>query len=179
MRQQLLQLSQAHLAAESQRLHAHLLARPEFQQAQHISIYLSMDECEPQTFALAEHALALGKAVYVPRCQKGTSVMDMVRVKELSGLARNKWGIAEPDSGEPAVDPRILDFVLVPGVAFDRFGGRCGHGKGYYDRYLARLSPNAFTCAICLSEQIIDLVPTTAQDAKPHLLLSPNGIEYP
>ncbi|KAJ2555707.1 hypothetical protein GGF44_002680 [Coemansia sp. RSA 1694] len=138
-----------------------------------------MDTCEAQTFALAEHALAAGKSLYVPRCRGPR--MDMVRVADtaaLAGLTRNAWGIAEPSDEDPAVDPKILDFVLVPGVAFDVNGNRCGHGRGYYDRYLAMLSPDAVACAICLTEQITDQVPTNEHDIKPHMLITPEGIQY-
>ncbi|KAJ2064593.1 hypothetical protein GGI17_000920 [Coemansia sp. S146] len=173
MHQRLLQLSTADLSAQSQKIQAHLLSHPTFQRAQHISIYLSMDSGEAQTYGLVDQALAAGKSVYVPRCRG--QQMDMVRITNLVGLKRNTWGIPEPSDTEPAVDPGTLDFILVPGVAFDATGNRCGHGKGYYDRYLKQ-SVNAVTCAICLSEQIVDNVPTGDHDFKPHILITPQGI---
>ncbi|KAJ2490711.1 hypothetical protein IWW37_002913 [Coemansia sp. RSA 2050] len=173
MRQRLLQLSAADLSSQSQLIQAHVLSLPAFQRAQHISIYLSMDSAEAQTYGLVEQALASGKSVYAPRCRG--QQMDMVRITDLQDLTPNAWGIPEPGDNEPAVDPSALDFILVPGLAFDKSRNRCGHGKGYYDRYL-RQSVNAATCAICLSEQIIDHVPTTEHDLKPQILVSPQGI---
>ncbi|WP_194847748.1 5-formyltetrahydrofolate cyclo-ligase [Candidatus Neptunochlamydia vexilliferae] len=64
-------------------------------------------------------------------------------VKDLDkGLVpHHKWKVFEPNP--ELCTPFPLDqisAVLVPGVGFDKKKGRIGFGKGYYDRFLARLS---------------------------------------
>jgi 5-formyltetrahydrofolate cyclo-ligase len=48
-------------------------------------------------------------------------------------LGTNFFGISEPDAAK-RIDPRRLDLVLTPLVAFDDRGVRIGVGRGYYDR---------------------------------------------
>ena len=48
-------------------------------------------------------------------------------------LGTNFFGILEPDRAR-RIDPRRLDLVLTPLVAFDDRGVRIGVGRGYYDR---------------------------------------------
>ena len=50
-----------------------------------------------------------------------------------TGLRENRLGILEPTRCT-YVDPRWLDVVLTPLVAFDDSGTRLGMGAGYYDR---------------------------------------------
>jgi 5-formyltetrahydrofolate cyclo-ligase len=51
-------------------------------------------------------------------------------------LIRGRLNIPEPSPDAPEVFPQVL---LVPPVAFDRFGYRIGYGAGFYDRTIPKL----------------------------------------
>ena len=86
------------------------------------------------------------------------------------------YGIEEP-TGEAFTDYAAIDFIVVPGVAFDAKGNRLGRGKGYYDRYFAerktvKLAGCAYGC------QITDKLPVDAWDIRMNLLCSESGIVW-
>lgn len=74
------------------------------------------------------------------------------------------YGIDEP-TGELFTDYAAIDFIAVPGVAFDRSGNRLGRGKGYYDRLLPRI-PSAYKAGICFPFQLVEEVPAEAFDIR-------------
>ena len=81
----------------------------------------------------------------------------------------DRHGIRAPRldaAGARSIWPRELDAVFVPARAFDRAGNRLGRGKGYYDRLLARLRPDARSGAIGVAyvEQIEETVPASTDD---------------
>lgn len=63
--------------------------------------------------------------------------LEHIFFEGLHQLKDNAWGIPEPQTGVPA-DPKLIDLVIVPLLAFTLNGHRVGYGKGYYDRFLAR-----------------------------------------
>lgn len=96
-----------------------------------------------------------------------SKIMDMLRlntIQEFEGLQKDSWGI--PSLAAETVDAHEnalgglglsfdsngsnrlsdtateggLDLMIVPGVAFDASMARLGHGAGFYDKFLTRLS---------------------------------------
>ena len=93
-------------------------------------------------------------------------------MRELSrDLKTGQFGIREPADACPLIPLNRLDFVLVPGVAFDLQGRRLGRGKGYYDRLLAEVRGK--TCGVAFDEQIVEELPLEPHDVLVNCILTP------
>ncbi len=69
-----------------------------------------------------------------------------------------------------------VDLAVVPGVAFDRRGGRLGHGRGYYDRLLAQMSPHCCFVGVAFSCQVLEQVVTLPHDMRMHKIVTQQGV---
>ena len=121
---------------------------------------------ELQTEDFLRRTLDLRKTLLLPRVNRETKSLDIYEVKDLErDLESGTWGIREPNPGicSPA-DIRAVDFVLVPGVAFDSRGGRLGYGAGFYDRLLANRPSQAWLVAGAFEIQMIEHVPMQERD---------------
>lgn len=70
----------------------------------------------------------------LPVCTQNTMTFHLV--DRNTQFKESSYGILEPINAA-IVDGNDIDVFLVPMVAFDENCNRMGHGKGYYDRYLA------------------------------------------
>ncbi len=85
-------------------------------------------------------------------------------------------GIPEPRSSLPRVDPADVDWVLVPGVAFDLAGRRLGYGGGYYDRLLPLLPRATPRIAGAFELQIVDAIPAAPHDLRIDAFATPSRL---
>jgi 5-formyltetrahydrofolate cyclo-ligase len=116
---------------------------------------------------LVEHLLARGKTVAIPRVDADAKMLVLHAVRDLDAdIVPGFRAIPEPRPSTPVIVPEVIDWVLVPGVAFDRRGGRIGYGGGYYDRLLPLCRHDAIRVAGAFDVQLVDEVPAAAHDAR-------------
>lgn len=80
--------------------------------------------------------------------------MENILFEDNDQLGNSKWGMLEPKNGV-RVNPQEIDMVLVPLLAFDKYGHRVGFGKGYYDKFLAACKPTCKKIGISFFEEVI------------------------
>jgi 5-formyltetrahydrofolate cyclo-ligase len=155
----------AHLrAAASRAIVAALTTRDDYAAARTLLLTLPFGS-EWDTRPLVAHARAQGKVVAVPRVNTATRMLDLGSVNDLErDVAPGYHGTPEPRAHCTPVEVAAIDWVLVPGVAFDLAGRRLGYGGGYYDRLLPSLRPDAARIAGALELQIVDRVPAAPHD---------------
>lgn len=150
----------------SLRVQRRFLASAWFKKALRISLYSSFQN-EVLTDEIFLKAVEAGKEVFFPKVAKGGRERHLAfhRVKRLDDLSPGSYEIPEPMEGEETVDPGCFDLIVVPGVAFDRSGGRIGFGKGYYDKALSGLGCPAV--ALAYEFQVVnEEIPVEPHDVK-------------
>ncbi len=118
---------------------------------------------------LITKTLEAGKKVYLPRVNSGESRLEFCPYTgDISDLIPGPFGILEPKTREIA--PEQINFITVPGLAFDLHGHRLGYGAGYYDRFLGA-SP-AFSAGVTFDIQTIDILPIAEHDIAVNIVVT-------
>ena len=143
-----------------------------FEQAGSIMAYAAIPP-EVDLSPVLEKILTAGKTLVLPRCEQD-GVMTARRIEDLSQLVPGAFGILEPKPETPVVAAAEIALILVPGLAFDRFGRRLGRGKGYYDRFLAAF--HGKTIGIC--GQLVQEIPVEQHDITMDAVAVDRGIIF-
>lgn len=163
---------QALAAGEKARLSLQIVERvqalPEWQAARHVALYFPLPS-EPDLLPLLS---AAGKTFYFPRIT--ATGLEVAACSDVASLAPGPLGTKEPVGA--AADPLIIDFALIPGLAFDGNGGRLGRGGGFYDRLLPVFSPQAFLTGVCFQCQKIAPLPLEPHDGLLHCLVTEEAV---
>jgi 5-formyltetrahydrofolate cyclo-ligase len=72
-------------------------------------------------------------------------------------IKKNKWNVPEPVDGIE-IDPKKIDVVFIPLLAFDNSGNRVGYGKGYYDKFLNSCKEDVIKIGLSFFEATPDII---------------------
>jgi 5-formyltetrahydrofolate cyclo-ligase len=148
-----------------------LMQQPLWVQANSVLLF-SPIQGEPDIWPLMESAIAEGKVVSLPRFLPKSGSYAACRVLDSKGdIQPGHFGIREPREHCPTVQLNQLDFVLVPGVAFDVRGCRLGRGRGFYDRLLTAV--RGTKCGVAFDQQIVSEIPVEPHDIQLDCILTP------
>jgi 5-formyltetrahydrofolate cyclo-ligase len=166
-----------------------LFSMPQYKSSRAIACFVSMPK-EFNTAPILEGIFRDGKDCFLPRVESiKERQMVLLRAESLASIAawpKTKWGIPEPPRDGPvlpeALEEDTVDLYVVPGLAFDRAGGRLGQGAGFYDRYLARALegrrarglPPPLLVGVTLDELLVEEVPCDAHDLRMDAVLFPS-----
>jgi len=146
---------------KSRRIFRKLFQATVFKKAEFVALYYGIaPEVETKSFL---KKILKDKKIYLPRIDLKKS-LSLCRVRSLSNdLKKGAYNIMEPKVSCERRPAGQMDVIILPGVAFDRKGGRLGRGGGYYDRLL-RGAGKALKIGLCFREQIVKKVPMNVCD---------------
>lgn len=114
------------------------------------------------------------KSVTISKSHFGSGEMSHFLLQENTVLKVSKYGIPEPESGIE-IDPKMIDVVFVPLLAFDSNGQRVGYGKGFYDRFLEKCRPDAIFIGLSFFE-VEDAFEADETDIPLHYCITPSKV---
>jgi 5-formyltetrahydrofolate cyclo-ligase len=119
---------------------------------------------EPDTDPLFARLAADGKRLLLPRVEDG----EIAVVDGGGPMVKSRIGVGEPQG--PALAFDVVEFVIVPGLAFTTDGRRLGYGGGFYDRFLPQLQ--VANAGVCFAEQLVDDLPFEPHDVRVQRVVS-------
>lgn len=152
-----------------------LMDAPCWRNARSVALYVAL-KGELSTDRLLDAAWKSGRVVWLPRVRpQEPGRMEFAACAGPEQLRPGPFGLREPKDALPGLGPEEAgrafrpDLLVLPGLAFDRRGGRLGFGGGYYDRFL----DSTLACprvGLCFAFQITSNLPLEQWDQRVHYL---------
>ena len=170
------ELSPQARAAEGSAIRERIQALSSFARARCVLVTLPF-RSEWDTRPLVDDALRAGKRVVVPRVDREARVLRLHAIGDTHrDIVAGYFGTPEPRPTLPIVEPADVEWVLVPGVAFDAQGRRLGYGAGFFDRLLPSIPDASPKIAGALHVQIVDEVPAGPLDHRVDAIATPTRL---
>ncbi len=171
----------AHLAlARGREAQQRLLGTDFWRDARSLALYVGIGD-EMPTDMLLRAAWDEGRQVWLPRVlSAGPGMMDFVCCSGPECLVPGPFGLRQPRASLPGADSAGFapDCMVLPGLAFDRAGGRLGYGGGYYDRFV-RDETHCLRVGLCFDFQLVESLPLDPWDRRVHCLCTEERLLCP
>ena len=191
-------LTREYIEYANEQICRNILGMQEYENAQAVFCFVGRKN-EIDTTNILKQVLSDGKKLLVPKCRpkveniekagassinNSTGIMDAFEITSLDQLEAGAYGILEPKESCTLVEPREIDFAVIPCMSCDAEGNRLGHGGGYYDRYLQLAEKQAKSLGmqfctrvvICRERMMMVKVPTEDTDQKMDYVVNENKI---
>ncbi len=165
-------LTTADVSTLSAQITEKLFSLRDIQSAKTVCTFISAFK-EPDTLRIIDGLIKNGKRIAVPITDTENISLSLSYIDGIHNLTRGAYGIYEPSVIKHA-HIEDADAVLVPGLAFDRHGGRMGFGKGYYDRLLENCK--CVKIGLCYDFQILSEIPSEPHDIRMDYIITENEI---
>lgn len=137
-----------------------LLRHPRIKSAKRILMYYSLPD-EVYTHEAIIQLANKGKEVFLPVVLDNFE-MELHKFSRKENMSEGSFNIMEP-TGHKYTDFDKIDVAVIPAIAYDEKNNRLGRGKGYYDRFLAKI-PLAYKIGVCFDFQRITNLPVDKND---------------
>lgn len=160
-------LSETEVIKKSGEIFKNLLKIKSFTHADCILCYINIGN-EVRTGEIIEFCFEKNIKTAAPKVNG--DVMDFFCFSSLDNFTFGAFKIPEPTAEVPCI-PKEDAVIIMPGLAFDKNGGRIGYGGGYYDKYLS-LHPHIKKIAVAYDFQILDEVGRETTDIPPDYIVT-------
>lgn len=180
MSQKKLALDPDWIADTSEVIQKSVMTTEAFKGSKLVCVYISVPH-EVNTDLVIEECHKTGKKVCVPAFCMETGEYRMTECSEGEELVMGPMRVNQPKNHR-WVDFKDIDFMIVPGVAFDRWCGRLGHGGGHYDRILmewmssSKYIAGRLKAGLAFESQMVRKVPMDETDVRLDMVVTEKRI---
>ncbi|QDI89822.1 5-formyltetrahydrofolate cyclo-ligase [Salicibibacter halophilus] len=170
VREQFSMLASEEREKRGREIHGELFGQSFWKQARIVAVTVDTYQ-EIPTRPIIEKAWREGKTIVVPKVDRERHQLDFYTLTSFLHLENGNHGLQEPMPSKcEQIAKENIDFVIVPGLAFNRAGYRIGFGGGYYDRFLENYQGK--TAALAFSFQLFPSLPIETHDLPVHHLVT-------
>jgi 5-formyltetrahydrofolate cyclo-ligase len=139
-------------------------------------LFLTIEKLkEIQTQYLLSILQGKDKNIVVSKSDFSNGSMQHMLLTDQTKLVVNDYGIPEPTEGIEIKESQ-LDVVFIPLLCADEYGNRVGYGKGFYDRFLQKCSPDVIKVGLCFFEPVEERIISSITDVALHVIITPQMV---